>query len=109
MLPQPHIIHPPPHIPSANYFFLVTSANEIIRQLLNRRGRVARNHILSVEPNQDGLCSLDNDNTFTTLYCATILAISFVFLELEDTVEGVGRKRIIVPCVHIDFVLLRLL
>lgn len=50
---------------------LITSADQIIRQLLDRRSRVTSNHALVVECNQNSLCCLYNDKTITSLFLSS--------------------------------------
>lgn len=59
----PKIPHPHP-IPIA----LVSGADEIIRQLLDRLCRISGNHAVFVVGDEDSLCGLDNNDAFSALF-----------------------------------------
>ena len=46
---------------------LVPCADEVVRQLFNRRCSVPSNHSIGIMAYEDSLCGLDDDNTFSAL------------------------------------------
>lgn len=83
-----HVTKPSCKISSDKHKYLVAGFYKVVTELLDGGGGIPCKHILAVVCDQNGLCSLDNDDSLLAL----IIKSAMVFRNEANSQEKIGRK-----------------